>query len=36
MFIGSCIIVIVENKKTSLMSLDIFISLLMRSICFGH
>jgi hypothetical protein len=36
MFIGPCIIVIVENKKTNLMSLAVFISLLMRSTCFGH
>jgi len=30
------IILIVENQKTNLMSLAIFISLLMRSTCFGH
>ena len=36
MFIGPCIIVIVEEWKTNLMSLAIFISLLMCSTCFGY
>jgi len=35
-FIGPCFIVIVEEQKTNLMSLAVFISLLMRSTCFGH
>jgi len=34
-FIGPCIITIVEERKTNLMSLAIFFSL-MRSTCFGH
>ena len=36
MFIGPCIIVIVEELKTNLMSLVIFISLIICSTCFGH
>ena len=36
MFIGLCIIVIVEELKTNLMSLVIFITLNMCSTCFGH
>ena len=36
MFIGPCIIVIVEELKTNLMSLIIFISLIICSTCFGH
>jgi len=34
MFIGPCIVVIVEELKTNLMSLVIFISLLIFSTCF--
>ena len=36
MFIGPRIIVIAEELKTNLMSLVIFISLIICSICFGH
>jgi len=36
MFIGPCIVVIVEELKTNLMSLVIFISLIICSTCFGH
>ena len=36
MFIGPCIIVIVEELKTNLMSLVIFISLIICSTCFEH
>jgi len=36
MFIGACIIVIVEELETNLMSLVIFITLNMCSTCFGH
>jgi len=36
MFIGQCIIVIVAELKTNLMSLVIFISLIICSTCFGH
>ena len=36
MFIGPCIIVIVEELKTNLMSLVIFMSLIICSTCFGH
>ena len=36
MFIGPCIIVIVQELETNLMSLVIFITLNMCSTCFGH
>ena len=36
MFIGPCIIAIVDEWKTNLMSLAIFFSLIMCSTCFGH
>ena len=36
MFIGPCVIVIVEELKTNLMSLVIFISLIICSTCFEH
>ena len=36
MFIGPCIIVIVEELKTNLMSLVIFISLIICSACSKH
>ena len=36
MFIGPCIIVIVEELETNLMSLVIFITLKICSTCFGH
>ena len=36
MFIGPCIIVIVEELETNLMSLVIFITLNICSTCFGH
>ena len=36
MFIGLCIIVIVEELKTNLMSLVIFISLIICSACSKH
>jgi len=36
MFIAPCIIVIVQELKTNLMSLVIFISLIICSTCFGH
>jgi len=36
MFIGPCIIVIVEELKTNLMSLVIFISPIICSTCFEH
>jgi len=36
MFIGPCIIVIVEELKTNLMSLVIFTTLIICSTCFEH
>ena len=36
MFIGPCIIVIFEGKKTNLKSLAIFFFTFMYSTCFGH
>ena len=36
MFIGSCIIAIVEGMKNQLDVTCYFISLIMRSTCFGH